>query len=144
MRTHKSLAYVLLVAVTSLTGCGGGGDQGDSLSQQYEAALRQKSPEARALQLVKIALKQERASDLPSAERSLAAAAKACEKIPQPKQRASVLNTVVYAQAKIGFQTDANQQLMKIYQLIEQIEDREAKILIISKMVVSLGYLKPF
>ena len=137
------LRHFLLFVLLVLTGCGGSNTGGESLSQQYQTALKIEDDSLRASKLVTIAESQKKAGDAMGAESSLAAAADAAYSLKDPASKSNSLNRVAAAYGRSGEMTAAKKLLKESAKAIAELDDPDAKIRLLADLASATGqYLK--
>ena len=132
MRTAAWVSLLFAIALAGMThcGCGGGGKQGKSLTQQFQDALKVSDSSLRARRLIAVAEKQKTAGDISGMSTSLGAAKEAAAAITDPVSQANSLILVAGAYARLDQSTDQVKQLLRdAGKSIDRIEAVDAKVL---------------
>ncbi|MFT5526927.1 MAG: tetratricopeptide (TPR) repeat protein [Pirellulaceae bacterium] len=125
--TRFTTFVVIALTLTVVVGCGGKKGGGQSLTAQYEKAMKLGSPDAKSKQLLKIGEQQAKAGDSGGANKSFIAAGSAAEEITLPRLRAEILSEVAKAEGQRGKGLRAEEMLKKArdaYNAIEAVHDR--------------------
>jgi hypothetical protein len=132
MRTAAGVSTLLSIALAGVTlcGCGGGGKQGKSLTQQFQDALKVSDTSLRARRLIAVAEKQKTAGDVSGMTTSLGAAKEAAAAVTDPVSQANTLILVAGAYARLDQSTDQVKLLLRdAGKSIDRIEALDAKVL---------------
>ena len=124
-----------------LVGCGGNGGGGDglTLSEQYQAAMAEPNPGTKVIQLVAVARQQEDAGDAGGAEQSLKDAVAAANTITDdPFGQASAFADIAEMQGYCGLRGSARDNIQVARDLQETIENPKNRVAVLCK--VSLVY----
>ncbi len=133
MTRGVTTSWGLVLLGLFLTGCGGSGS-GESLHAQYERAMQIADAEARVAQLLRVADKQHAAGDAVGAEKSLVSAADAAKAIRDAGGRATALNRVGMATARMNRPYEAKDIFREVQKVLGEVEDPEVRVALLTRM----------
>jgi len=119
-------------------GCGGGSGE-LTLSQQVQKARSLPNPEARGMELVRLAYKLNDLADVKGAGDALAGAQQAGQQIQDPVGRAKVLNMVAFARCKFQQKDQGRDALRDVETALGEIEDVRLRIKPLAKSAAIYG-----
>lgn len=134
-RTKRRWAILLAMglAVPGWSGCGGSTPAEPSLAVQYQNAVKEADPGARARKLATLAGKQFQAGDSAGGEASLAVAVQAAEELKEADAKAGALNLVADAYGRAGNTTDAKKTLRQARSTADGVEDPAVRIPLLAR-----------
>ncbi len=135
---QRATGCLVLVCVASLMGCGGGSGE-LTLSQQVQKARSLPNPEARGMELVRLAYKLNDLADVKGAGDALAGAQQAGQQIQDPVGRAKVLNMVAFARCKFQQKDQGRDALRDVETALAEIEDVRLRIKPLAKSAAIYG-----
>lgn len=124
-----------------LAGCGGGGgSDGPTLTQQYQAAMAIGNPDSRVLRLIEVAKAQDAAGDASGAEQSLKDAFKAAGEITDDLYgQASAYGDIAAMQGHCGLRGSAKNTVQLSRDLQEKIENPKHRVAVLCKISLTYG-----
>lgn len=125
-----------------LVGCsgGGGGNDGLTLTEQYQAAMAEPNPDTRVLRLVAVAMAQEDAGDSGGAEQSLKDALAAAGEISDDVYgQASAYADIAEMQGYCGLRGSARDSVRLAVDLQENIENDKNRVAVLCKISLTYG-----
>ena len=127
------LGLLFVVIGIVLPGCGGGGS-GESLTAQYQQALQIADSELQVTQLLRVAEKQHSAGDAGGVDKSLTSAADAARRIRDAGGRATALNRIGMAMARMNRPSDAKNVFREVQKTAGEVSDAEARSALLTRM----------
>jgi tetratricopeptide (TPR) repeat protein len=124
-----------------LVGCGGGGgNEGPTLTQQYQAAMAVANPDSRVIRLIEVAKAQDAAGDASGAERSLKDAVEAAGEITNDTfGQASAFGDIAEMQGQCGLRGSAKKSVQMARDLQEEIETPKNRVAVLCKISLTYG-----